>query len=77
MKKKKLKLMNVNEDQKLNRFDMKSIVAGSGISECSCSYNGCDVVLHQMETGWVLYTCDGTWNGSGQYGGSACGGQCP
>lgn len=36
MKKKKLKLMNVNEDQKLNRYDMKSIIAGSGGGDYEC-----------------------------------------
>ena len=30
MKKKKLKLMNIKEDQELSRFDMKSIMAGCG-----------------------------------------------
>ena len=48
MKKKKLKLMNIKEDQELSRFDMKSMMAGSGGNiicnvggtQYSCHYSG-------------------------------------
>lgn len=45
----------------------------------SCHYNGCFVELYQCQspTEWLLRTCDGTWCGSGSYGGTACGGQIP
>lgn len=76
---KTLNVMNVKEDDVLNRNEMKAIMAGSGSGPdtCSCTYNGCHVTLHQGASGWVLHTCDGTWTGSGTYGGTVCGGQCP
>lgn len=49
----------------------------TGGSSCTCSYNGCDVTLTQTSTGWTLETCDGEWEGTGQYGGTVCGGRCP
>ncbi len=41
MKKKKLKLMNIKEDQELSRYDLKSIMAGSyggGCDNCAGCY---------------------------------------
>lgn len=82
--KKKLRIMRIHDDVPnsyivLGRDEMKSIVAGSG--QCECEYGGCAVVFSQTSIDW-MYTvcCDGncnTWDGSGQYGGTLCGGQCP
>jgi len=76
---KTLNIMNVKEDDVLDRNEMKAIMAGSGCGPdtCSCNHNGCNATLHQGRSGWVLHTCDGTWTGSGAYGGSVCGGSCP
>lgn len=64
----------MNGIQILNRSAMKKIMAGSS---CTCTYNGCTSTLTQTDSGWTLTTCDGTWTGSGQYGGTVCGGACP
>lgn len=65
--------------QVLSRNDMKKIVAGAG--QCSCSYGGCHVEFGQVSTGWSMAVCCNgdceTYSGSGQYGGTICGGQCP
>lgn len=80
MKLKKLGFMNIIKEDILSRNEMKNIMAGSGgtgCSNCSCNYNGCNVVFTQCDLGWYLVTCAGTQSGSGIYSGTICGGQCP
>ena len=69
----------LNSGQVLSRNEMKKIVAGTG--QCSCSYCGCNVEFGQVATGWSMAVCCNgdceSYSGSGQYGGTICGGQCP
>jgi hypothetical protein len=53
-------------------------------SSCAtiCEYNGCTVFLHQAENSYGLFvTCNDGWTGSeigsGQFGGTLCGGVQP
>ena len=84
MKKKKLNTLNIfgdsiNSDVALSRNEMKKIMAGSG--QCDCYYGDCYVTFGQVATGWSMAVCCSgdceTYSGSGQYGGTMCGGQCP
>lgn len=79
---KKLKEMNVKKEDILNRDEMMAIMAGSGSGTCSCtSDGGCGVAMAEGSFGWSMTVCcDGdceTYEGSGPYGGTACGGACP
>lgn len=79
MKRKKLKVSNMmGKDTTLSRSEMRKIMAGSGT--CTCMHNGCMVTIAQGPYSWgmVIDCGDGsyTYNGSGTWGGSACGGQC-
>lgn len=71
----------LNSGQILDRSEMKKIMAGSGL--CTCTYGDCGVAFAQFENEWHMsISCGGgesTWSGwgSGQYGGTVCGGQCP
>jgi len=49
------------------------------LSYCSCTHNGCEVNFYQLEgpDEWLITSCAGTSCGSGEYGGTICGGQCP
>jgi hypothetical protein len=66
-----------NLGQILSKSEQKKITGGY-----FCYYNGCAEDLEQYDTYWVLsVSCDGgaggnsgTWTGSGQYGGTICGG---
>lgn len=62
--------------------------SGCGCGDCStgevsgnilyaCRHNGCDVRLVTCSSGWILVTCDGCWQGCGNYGGTICGGSHP
>jgi len=74
--------------QTLNRNEMKNIIAGTGPTMpqdhddyCICSHNGCDAHIRQYASSWTLeIQCPGqnleTYNGTGEYGGTVCGGEC-
>ncbi|MFO8029771.1 MAG: hypothetical protein R6U28_07910 [Cyclonatronaceae bacterium] len=61
MKKKKLKLMNINEDTSLSRFDMKSMMAGSG-GNIICNVGGNHYSCHSPGlsacTDWCITHAD-------------------
>lgn len=61
---------------------MKKIIAGADPQNCSCtSAGGCGVAMTQFSWGWdMTVCCDGdcvVYSGQGEYGGTACEGQCP
>lgn len=65
--------------QLLSRNEMKNIKGGS---VCTCSHGDCRASLHQHSGSWTLnVVCEGsdqeTYTGTGSYGGTVCGGQCP
>lgn len=84
---KKLNLDFLNETDVLSREEKKNILAGSGSGGsggggCSCQMGGCSIVFYQNPNSWFYYIqCSGYpmghYTGSGQYGGTLCGGACP
>ena len=58
---------------------MKNLKAGS---MCHCIHGDCTAYLYQGPEQWgLMLSCGGDpfshYSGSGQYGGTVCGGQCP
>ena len=86
MTRKRLRFMNVNDENLLSRDEMKSVLAGSGSGDNCMGVehycNGAQIIFTQNANDWGYLLCISGgccefFEGTGQYGGTFCNGHNP